>query len=154
MDTAAAEWMNELALNSGMGGVKDKSDKDAIWVGELTDNLTVAIALREWDKAVALVEEGNPRFFSKKSDYLITQYIYIRRNKKVCHTHFGAKTQSTSCFSYFVPPRCSFRPFKSQVYDRASDRITCTSQRISRCAKCIPKFTCSPYSSAGSHDSI
>ena len=60
MDTAAAEWMNELALNSSMGGVKDKSDKDAIWVGELTDNLTVAIALREWDKAVALVEEGNP----------------------------------------------------------------------------------------------
>ena len=44
----------------------NKSDKDAIWVGELTDNLTVAIALREWDKAVALVEEGISRFFSKK----------------------------------------------------------------------------------------
>lgn len=55
---AAADWMNELALQSGMGGAKEKSDKDAIWVSELTDKLTMAIALREWDKAVALVEEG------------------------------------------------------------------------------------------------
>ena len=55
---AAADWMSELALQSGMGGPQDKSDKDAIWVSELTDKLTMAIALREWDKAVALVEEG------------------------------------------------------------------------------------------------
>ncbi|KAL5519398.1 EXO84 [Sanghuangporus vaninii] len=58
VDATAAEWMNELALHSGLGGAQEKSDKDALWVGELTDNLTVAIALREWDKAVALVEEG------------------------------------------------------------------------------------------------
>ena len=59
MGAPAAEWMNELALQSGLGGAKEKSDKDALWVGELTDKLTVAIALREWDKAVALVEEGD-----------------------------------------------------------------------------------------------
>ena len=58
VDMAAAEWMNELALQSGMGGAKEKSDKDAIWVSELTDKLTMTIALREWDKAVSLVEEG------------------------------------------------------------------------------------------------
>ena len=50
--------MNELALHSGVGGAQEKSDKDAVWVNELTDNLTVAIALREWEKAVSLVEEG------------------------------------------------------------------------------------------------
>lgn len=56
---AAADWMSELALQSGMGGAQEKSDKDAIWVSELTDKLTMAISLREWDKATALVEEGD-----------------------------------------------------------------------------------------------
>ena len=59
MDASAAEWMNELAIAAGAGGAQEKAEKDALWVSELTDNLTVAIALREWEKAVALVEEGN-----------------------------------------------------------------------------------------------
>lgn len=40
------------------GGAKDKADRDALWVGEWADDLTVAIALREWEKAVTLAEEG------------------------------------------------------------------------------------------------
>ncbi|KAL1715903.1 Cullin repeat-like-containing domain protein [Schizophyllum commune] len=32
--------------------------RDGRWVGEWADELTVAIALREWEKAVALVEQG------------------------------------------------------------------------------------------------
>ncbi|EJC98814.1 uncharacterized protein FOMMEDRAFT_23599 [Fomitiporia mediterranea MF3/22] len=60
MDTATAEWMNNLALHSGLGA-QEKSDEDALWVGELTDKLTVAIALREWDKSVSLVEEGEAK---------------------------------------------------------------------------------------------
>ena len=55
---SATDWMNELALHSGMGGAQEKSDKDTLWVNELTDKLTMAISLREWEKAVALVEEG------------------------------------------------------------------------------------------------
>ena len=55
---SATDWMNELALQSGMGGAQEESDKDALWVSELTDKLTMAIALREWEKAVALVDEG------------------------------------------------------------------------------------------------
>ena len=58
LDTTAAEWMNEIGLSNGVGGAKEKADKDALWIGEFTDNLTISIALREWDKAVALVEEG------------------------------------------------------------------------------------------------
>lgn len=58
MDSTAAEWMNELAIAAGVGGANEKAEKDAHWIGELTDKLTVAVALREWDKAVALVEEG------------------------------------------------------------------------------------------------
>ena len=43
----------------GMGtDVKEKIERDARWVGEWSDNLAVAIALKEWAKAVDLVEQG------------------------------------------------------------------------------------------------
>ena len=38
--------------------VKEKVERDARWVGEWSDNLAVAIALKEWTKAVDLVEQG------------------------------------------------------------------------------------------------
>ncbi|KAI0652727.1 hypothetical protein C8Q79DRAFT_939095 [Trametes meyenii] len=54
------EWMAELAGKSGELGAsaKEKAERDARWVGDWSDELTVSIALREWDRAVALVEEG------------------------------------------------------------------------------------------------
>lgn len=42
---------------NGTGGAKEKAEKD-LAVNELTDQLTVAIALRKWDEAVLLVEQG------------------------------------------------------------------------------------------------
>ncbi len=51
------DWMKEFAPGGG-GGAKEKAEKDAIWVGELTDQLTVAIALRQWEEACTLVAEG------------------------------------------------------------------------------------------------
>jgi hypothetical protein len=55
--------MAELAMRGGdVPGVgsdaKEKAERDARWVGEWADELTVAIALREWEKAVTLVEQG------------------------------------------------------------------------------------------------
>jgi len=50
--------MSDLLLTESSSGAKDKNDKDAVWITELTDSLTVAIALREWSKAVSLIEEG------------------------------------------------------------------------------------------------
>jgi hypothetical protein len=38
--------------------LKDKAEADARWVGEFSDELTVAIALRRWEEAVSLVEKG------------------------------------------------------------------------------------------------
>ena len=38
---------------------KEKAEQDARWIGDFSDDLTVAIALRKWEDAVALVEEGN-----------------------------------------------------------------------------------------------
>ena len=54
------EWMADLASKSGELGAsaKEKAERDARWIGDWSDELTVAVALREWDKAVALVEEG------------------------------------------------------------------------------------------------
>jgi hypothetical protein len=45
----------------GMGtDAKEKAERDARWVGEWSDGLTVAIALKEWSKAVDLVDQGGP----------------------------------------------------------------------------------------------
>ena len=37
---------------------KEKSERDTRWIGDFADDLTVAIALRKWPQATALVEEG------------------------------------------------------------------------------------------------
>ncbi|KAI1791961.1 hypothetical protein LXA43DRAFT_1008616 [Ganoderma leucocontextum] len=57
------EWMADLAskgADMGSSG-KEKSEHDARWIGDWSDELIVSIALREWDTAVALVEEGEAR---------------------------------------------------------------------------------------------
>ncbi|EIW87188.1 hypothetical protein CONPUDRAFT_149220 [Coniophora puteana RWD-64-598 SS2] len=82
---AFPEWMAELAQRAGGasgalglgaggpslsggsgsggggGGTKEKDEQDARWVGDFTDELTVAIALRQWENAVALVEKGTAK---------------------------------------------------------------------------------------------
>ena len=64
-----SEWMAEFSLKDG--GAKEKADKDAIWVNELTDELTVAIALRESRKNDSLrdISVSLP-FYSSKQCYL------------------------------------------------------------------------------------
>jgi exocyst complex component 8 len=47
------------AIESGAGGAKEKVEADARWISDFSDDLTVAIALQEWDEAVRLVEEGD-----------------------------------------------------------------------------------------------
>jgi len=54
---AMPAWMADLA-GKGAPNAKDKDEADARWVGEFSDDLEVAIALREWEQAVALVEDG------------------------------------------------------------------------------------------------
>jgi exocyst complex component 8 len=49
--------LNQRA-SSDDSGAKEKAEQDARWVGDWSDELTVAIALREWEKAVVLVEQG------------------------------------------------------------------------------------------------
>ncbi|KAF8641237.1 hypothetical protein AX17_000871 [Amanita inopinata Kibby_2008] len=60
------EWMADLARRGGdIPGVasdaKEKADRDVRWTNDWADELTVAIALREWTKAVELVEKAEDR---------------------------------------------------------------------------------------------
>jgi|SRR5947208_11799206 hypothetical protein len=53
------DWMSDLAQQAGMSdSAKETSERDARWIGDFADQLTMAIALREWDTAVDLVEQG------------------------------------------------------------------------------------------------
>lgn len=57
------EWMADLARRGGDipgagADAKEKVERDARWTNDWADQLTVAIALREWTKAVELVEKG------------------------------------------------------------------------------------------------
>ena len=56
--------------------VKEKVERDARWVGEWSDNLAVAIALKEWTKAVDLVEQG--RLFYPVD--VLSAYFWSRSN--------------------------------------------------------------------------
>jgi hypothetical protein len=53
------DWMSDLAQQAGMSdSAKESAERDARWIGDFADDLNVAIALREWDRAVELVEQG------------------------------------------------------------------------------------------------
>jgi hypothetical protein len=61
------DWMADLAQKSAIGSnAQDKAEGDARWVSDFADKLTVAIALREWEQAVSLVEEGKIQIPSSK----------------------------------------------------------------------------------------
>lgn len=56
---AVPEWMKDLADRAGEDpGDKAKADMDAGWIVDFTDEMTVAIALRRWDVATGLYEQG------------------------------------------------------------------------------------------------
>ncbi|KAH9958939.1 hypothetical protein BC827DRAFT_1135523 [Russula dissimulans] len=56
------DWMSDLAQQAGMSdSAKEAAERDTRWVGDFADQLNVAIALREWDTAVDLVEQGQTR---------------------------------------------------------------------------------------------
>ena len=58
--------------------VKEKAERDARWVGDFSDDLTVAIALRKFDDAVMLVQEGQLVYNDIKA--LLTQFTQARTN--------------------------------------------------------------------------
>ncbi|GBE77202.1 Exocyst complex component EXO84 [Sparassis crispa] len=51
-------WMAEMMAQEMGSTAKEKAERDARWISDFSDDLTVAISLREWDQAVSLVEQG------------------------------------------------------------------------------------------------
>ncbi|KAH9923140.1 uncharacterized protein BXZ73DRAFT_91470 [Epithele typhae] len=70
------EWMADLASRGAdiNSSAKEKADSDARWIGDWSDELTVSIALREWDQAL------NPLKASLTSALL--QSLSVPSNKK------------------------------------------------------------------------
>ncbi|KAL5640240.1 hypothetical protein ACGC1H_007495 [Rhizoctonia solani] len=56
---ALPAWMVEMA--AGSAGAAAKAEQDERWVNNFMDELTVAVALRDWDSAVNLVVKGQGR---------------------------------------------------------------------------------------------
>lgn len=57
------EWMADFARSPAGGkspatDAKQKAERDAQWISEWADELTVSISLKEWEKATKLVEDG------------------------------------------------------------------------------------------------
>ncbi|KIK70441.1 hypothetical protein GYMLUDRAFT_89474 [Collybiopsis luxurians FD-317 M1] len=63
--SSAPDWMAEFAKLQGgsnhSADAKEKNERDIRWTGEWADELAVAIALRQWSRAVELVEEGKKK---------------------------------------------------------------------------------------------
>lgn len=58
-DLGSIPAMPMWAAEAGAGGAKEKTQADTRWINDFSDDLTVAIALHEWDEALRLVGEGN-----------------------------------------------------------------------------------------------
>ncbi|KAG9100956.1 exocyst complex component exo84 [Ceratobasidium sp. UAMH 11750] len=56
---ALPAWMLDMA--SGSGTAQARAEQDAQWMNSFTDELTVAVALRDWGEAVDLVVKGQAR---------------------------------------------------------------------------------------------
>ncbi|KAF7798512.1 hypothetical protein EIP86_009733 [Pleurotus ostreatoroseus] len=57
------DFLADLASKADIGGgsEKEKTERDARWMGDFCDELTIAIALRKWDEAVTLVANGEKK---------------------------------------------------------------------------------------------
>lgn len=51
-------WLKESSALSLSNSGTDQPERDARWISDYCDNLSVAIALRQWEEATSLVETG------------------------------------------------------------------------------------------------
>lgn len=90
--------MAELAKRGGdIPGIavdaKEKAERDTRWVGEWSDDLTIAIALKEWGKAVDLVEKGT------LIRRLFTTYLILRVSRTSQSRRYTIAVHETLSFN-------------------------------------------------------
>lgn len=136
---AVPDWMAELAERAGEHGAgKEKAEKDARWVGEFSDDLTVAIALREWEKAVNLVEQGQSDECS--ASFLHLDRIY-RQSETVHHPAPCNKAHAADRLPDHCPLVLAFTPNEPEVNCRKFDYSSTAPQCGSCCAKRLSEGT-------------
>lgn len=62
-------------------GLSMTDSKDLRWIDEYGDELTMAIAIRDWEESVKLVEKGDDSVVSVKN----FAYIYVRPSSLQVH---------------------------------------------------------------------
>lgn len=129
------DFLAHLADKADMGSsAKEKAERDARWVGDFTDELTVAIALRQWDQAVKLVEEG--MYFAQ---FLPHPYsLATRRRETVHHTFPFSQAHTTQVHSHRCSPAIPFICSQPQIDCRPPYHSPSSPERWSSSKKYLP----------------
>lgn len=104
---ALPAWLVDLQ-NKGLGipglpGSDKTQQKDLRWVSDFVDKLAVAIALREWEEAVSLVEQGRERL----------GWTTCLSFKLTCYDPVLGQTVTQAPASTLLPPR--LQPLKASL---------------------------------------
>jgi hypothetical protein len=97
--------MADLAMRAGemssSTDAKAKAERDARAAGEWADDLTVAIAFKEWEKATSLIEEGRRDLLSRLSP---TDSRPCRQSKASLGTTVCSETATSALRVNLCPP--------------------------------------------------
>ena len=94
---ALPNWLQEMAEKDVSQDAKDKQERNLRWINEFSDSLSVAIALRDWDEAVSLVETGrDERPLNGKT---LVSSFGLRRRKNCRHSFLVRETDSAEGFA-------------------------------------------------------
>lgn len=106
------DFLAEMSGKSELGSsAKEKAEHDARWLGDFCDDLTVAIALRKWDRAVALMEEGKPNIVCSLDCVRVDNMLQARPGWRACLSLAQSLRRSNPC----SPRHC---------YNRSRRRVT------------------------------
>ena len=135
---AMPDWAGDVRrfdfLGMGSGSAKEKAEGDVRWINEFCDSLTVAIALREWDEAVKLVEDGE-----LPCNYSLAFHRVPRPKATVYQA--GVERQITSPYIKPHLRTASFALGSSSAQDcgRSTLRVSCTTSLDARSAHSLSR---------------
>lgn len=129
---------------------KEKAEQDSRWISEFSDDLTVAIALRKWEEAVALVEEG---------DYPLVVQLRLsecfgRRDQTQYYARLGSETSPVEVVAHCGALAVVVSAIESEIHRGAAHNTAGSSERRRRCQKYFLGRSLGCYAQACSNDHI
>lgn len=138
-------WLSDLKLGGAGGGAPAGDSKREKDIGEYVDKLAVAIAVREWEESVALVEQGIC------PSHTSTSMLTHRRCSPSSDTHSPFSTQNQSCCR---PPTSYIRPCEPKTIDCEILRMAFAARRIHTGSGCLPQNTYRSATQARKDDTV